>query len=125
MEAAAGAALTGAKSLVAMKHFGLNVASDFLFTLAYTGIKGGMVIFVADDPSCWSSAQSEQDSRYLIKTSYLPILEPSTCQESKEFTILAFRLSEKFKIPIILRHTTRTSHQSAPVILDKIKNQIG
>ena len=123
MEAAAGASLTGLRSLCAMKHFGLNIASDFLFTLAYTGVRGGMVILVADDPSCWSSAQSEQDSRYLLKTSHLPVLEPSTPQESKDFTILAFELSEKFNIPVILRHTTRTSHQSAPVVLGKIEQR--
>lgn len=121
MEAAAGAALTGAKSLVAFKHFGLNVASDFLFTLMNTGIKGSMVIFVADDPSCWSSAQSEQNTRFYSQMAHIPVLEPSSPQEFKDFTIFAFELSEKFKIPIMIRSTTRASHQSGIVELGEIK----
>lgn len=121
MEAAAGASFCGQKSLVAMKHFGLNVASDFLIPLVYSGIRGPMVILVADDPSCWSSAQSEEDTRGYAFLAHIPMLEPSYPQESKDFTKFAFELSEKFKIPIIVRHTTRVSHQSAPVILGKIK----
>lgn len=123
LEAAAGASLSGLKSLVAMKHFGLNVSLDFLFPLAYTGINGAMVILIADDPSCWSSAQSEEDSRFIIKNCHLPILEPSDPQESKDFTLLAFEISEKFKIPVILRHTTRTSHQSSYLVLGEISKQ--
>jgi indolepyruvate ferredoxin oxidoreductase alpha subunit len=121
MEAAAGAALSGFKSLVAMKHFGLNVASDFLCTLMYSGIEGSMVIFVADDPSCWSSAQSEQNTRYYSQMAHIPTLEPSTPQEFKDFTKFAFKLSEKFKIPVMIRSTTRASHQSGPVILGKLE----
>lgn len=121
MEAAAGAAFSGARSLVAMKHFGLNVASDFLLTLMYTGIKGSMVIFVADDPSGWSSAQSEQDTRYYANMAHIPVLEPSTPQECKDFIKFAFELSEKFKIPIMLRTTTRVSHQSDYVKLEEIR----
>jgi indolepyruvate ferredoxin oxidoreductase alpha subunit len=121
MEAAAGAAFSGLRSLVAFKHFGMNVASDFLLTLAYSGIKGGMVILVADDPSCWSSAQSEQNTRFYAQMAHLPLLEPSEPQECKDFTKFAFELSEKFKIPVIIRHTTRVSHQSAPVLLGKIE----
>ncbi len=120
MEAAAGASFSGLRSLVAMKHFGLNVASDFLLPLAYSGVKGGMVIFVADDPSGWSSAQSEQNTRWYAQMSHLPMLEPSTPQECKDFIKFAFNLSEKFQIPIIIRTTTRASHQSAPVKLDQI-----
>lgn len=120
MEAAAGAAFSGARSLVAMKHFGLNVATDFLLTLMYSGIKGGMVIFVADDPSGWSSAQLEEDTRYFGNLAHIPILEPSTPQECKDLTKFAFDLSEKFKIPIMVRTTTRVSHQSAPINLGEI-----
>jgi len=120
MEAAAGASFSGLRSLVAMKHFGLNVASDFLMPLVYSGVKGGMVILVADDPSCWSSAQSEQDSRAFAYLAHIPILEPATPQESKEFTKLGFELSEKLNIPILIRHTTRISHQASPVVLGEI-----
>jgi indolepyruvate ferredoxin oxidoreductase alpha subunit len=121
MEAAAGAAISGFKSLVAMKHFGLNVASDFFHTLMYSGIEGSMVIFVADDPSCWSSAQSEQNTRFYSLMAHIPTLEPSTPQEFKDFTKFAFELSGKFKIPVMIRSTTRASHQSGPVILGKFK----
>jgi len=121
MEAAAGAALSGFKSLVAMKHFGLNVASDFLCTLMYSGIEGSMVIFVADDPSCWSSAQSEQNTKFYSLMAHIPTLEPSTPQEFKDFTKFAFELSQKFKIPVMIRSTTRASHQSGPVILGKFE----
>ena len=120
MEAAAGASFSNLRSLAAMKNFGLNVASDFLLTLMYSGIRGGMVVFVADDPSCWSSAQSEQSTRLYSQMAHCPMLEPSTPQECKDFVKFAFELSEKFKIPIIIRTTTRASHQSAPVILGKI-----
>jgi len=122
MEAAAGAAISGFKSLVAMKNFGLNVASDFLHTLMYSGIEGSMVIFVADDPSCWSSAQSEQNTRFYCLMAHIPTLEPSTPQEFKDFTKFAFLLSEKFKIPVMIRSTTRASHQSGPVLFGEISN---
>jgi len=121
MEAAAGAAISGFKSLVAFKHFGLNVASDFLHTLMYSGIEGSMVIFVADDPSCWSSAQSEQNTRFYSLMAHIPTLEPSNPQEFKDFTKFAFELSQKFKIPVMIRSTTRASHQSGPVILGKFE----
>jgi len=122
LEAGAGASFSGLKTLVAMKHFGLNVASDFLMPLLYSGVKGGMVIVVADDPNCWSSAQSEQDSRAFAYLAHIPILEPSDPQECKDFTKLAFQLSEKFKIPIMIRETTRVALQAAPVKLGKIVN---
>ena len=124
LEAAAGASFCGLRSLVAMKHFGLNVASDFLIPLCYSGIKGGMVLLVADDPNCWSSAQSEQNTRAFAYLAHIPILEPSSPQESKDFIKLAFELSEEFKIPVMIRHTTRVSHQSAPVILGEIKTRL-
>ena len=120
MEAGAGASFSGLKTLVAMKNFGLNVASDFFLPLVYSGIKGPMVLLVADDPSCWSSAQTEENTRAFAYLAHVPILEPSTPQECKEFTKLAFQLSEKFKLPIMVRETTRVSHQAAPVSLGKI-----
>jgi len=122
MEAAAGAAISGFKSLVAMKHFGLNVASDFFHTIMYSGIEGSMVIFVADDPSCWSSAQSEQNTRFYSLMAHIPTLEPSNPQEFKDFTKFAFKLSAQFKIPVMIRSTTRASHQSGPVTLGEILN---
>ena len=120
MEAAGGAAFCGTKSLVAMKSFGLNVASDFLMPLVYTGIRGAMVIVVADDPSCWSSAQSEQDSRAFSYLAHIPTLEPSNPQECKNFTKLAFEISKEFKIPVMIRETTKVALQSMPVLLGKI-----
>lgn len=120
LEAAAGAALSGVRSMVSFKHFGLNVASDSFLPLVYTGVKAGMVVVVADDPGCWSSGQSEQDSRYYIDMAHTAMLEPSNPQECKEFTKLAFQLSEKFYVPVMLRLTTRVSHVRGPVKLDKI-----
>ncbi len=120
MEAAAGASFSGLRSLAAMKNFGLNVASDFLIPLVYSGVKGGMVILVADDPGCSSSAQSEQNSRAFAQLANIPILEPSTPQECKDFTKFAFELSEKYKIPIMVRETTRVALQSGVVKLGKI-----
>ncbi|MGP8329317.1 MAG: indolepyruvate ferredoxin oxidoreductase subunit alpha [Methanosarcinaceae archaeon] len=114
MEVAAGAAWTGVRSVVIMKHVGLNVAADPLMTLAYTGVKGGMVIIVADDPSCHSS-QNEQDSRKYADFSLVPCLDPSTIQEAKDIIPYAFELSEKFGIPIIFRTTTRISHGKSDV----------
>jgi len=120
LEAAAGASFSGLKTLVAMKNFGVNVASDFLLPLCYSGIKGEMVILIADDPSCWSSAQTEENTRSFAHLAHLPFLEPSTPQECKDFTKLAFKLSGQFKLPIVIRETTRLALQAAPVKLDKI-----
>ncbi|MDP2741689.1 MAG: thiamine pyrophosphate-dependent enzyme [bacterium] len=117
LESAIGASFSGLKSLVNMKSFGINVCSDSLFPLAYTGTKAPMVIVVADDPSCHSSAQSEQDSRGYAYLSHIPILEPSDPQECYDFTKLGFEISEKFKTPVILRTTTRVNHQRMPVDL--------
>ena len=126
LEAAAGASWSGVRSLVTMKHFGLNVASDSLMPLAYTGTKAGLVIFVADDPCGYSSVQSEQDSRYYARMARLPMLEPSNPQECLEMTKLAFELSEEFEIPVLLRTTTKVSHSIGTVELGelgKIKNR--
>jgi len=109
-EAAVGAALSGVRSLVSFKQFGLNVASDSFMPAMYAGVKAGLVVVVADDPNCWSSGQSEQDSRYYARMAHVPMLEPSDPQECKEFTKLAFELSEKFRMPILIRTTTRVSH---------------
>ena len=115
LEASIGASFSGLKSLVNMKSFGINVCSDSLLPLAYTGTKAPMVIVVADDPSCWSSAQSEQNSRAYAAFSHIPFLEPADPQECYDFTKLAFEISEKFNIPVILRTTTRVAHQRALV----------
>jgi len=120
LEAGIGASFSGLKTLVAMKNFGLNVALDALFPFLYTGTKGPTVIIVADDPSCHSSAQSEENSRFVALATHIPVLEPSDPQECKDFTKLAFQISEKFKIPVIIRTTTRVAHQSAPVELGKL-----
>jgi len=122
MEAAIGASFSGLKTLVAMKNFGLNVALDPLIPFAYTGSKGPTVIIVADDPSCHSSAQSEENSRGILLSTHLPILEPSTPQECKDFVKLGYQISETYKIPVVMRTTTRVAHQKAPVVLDQIPN---
>lgn len=119
LEAAAAAAFSGVRSLVSFKHFGLNVSSDSILPVAYTGAKG-LVIAVADDPSCWSSAQSEQDSRWYAMLGKIPMLEPASPQECKDFTKYAFDLSEKFDIPVFIRLTTRSSHMRGIVKLGKI-----
>jgi len=128
MEATIGASFSGLKCLVAMKNFGLNVASDSLLPFFYTGSKGPTVILVADDPSCHSSAQSEENSRGFSYLGHIPTLEPSDAQECKDFTKLAFGLSNKFKIPVMVRLTTRVAHQKMPVVLGnlpKTKNLLG
>jgi len=121
LEAGMGASFSGLKTLIAMKSFGLNVCLDALLPFAYTGSKRATVLLVADDPSCHSSAQSEENSRAIAFLSHLPFLEPADPQECKDFTKLAFKISEKFKIPVVVRTTTRVSHQRAPVKTEKIK----
>ena len=116
LEVAAGASVAGARSMSAMKHVGLNVAADPLFTFSYTGVNGGLVVVNADDPGAWSS-QNEQDNRHFARAAKLPMLEPSDPQEAKEFTRLAFELSEKWDRPVILRTTTRISHSQGIVEL--------
>jgi len=109
LEVGLGASLAGARTLVTMKHVGVNVAADPLFTAAYTGIKGGLVIVSADDPNLHSS-QNEQDNRNYAKAAKIPALEPSDSQEAYDFTKLAFEISEKFDTPVFLRTTTRIAH---------------
>jgi len=117
MEAAIGANFSGLKTLVAMKNFGLNVALEPLLPLAYTGTRAPMVIFLADDPHCHSSAQSEENTRPFSVLSHIPMLEPSDAQECKDYTMEAFKISEKFGTPVIVRITTRTAHQRALITL--------
>ena len=114
MEAAFGASLAGKRSFCGMKHVGLNVAADPLFTLSYTGINGGLVIAVADDAGMHSS-QNEQDSRHYAKAAKLPMLEPSDSAEALEFTKLAFELSEQFDTPVFLKMCTRVAHSQSVV----------
>ena len=113
-ETAVGACIAGARSFTAMKHVGLNVAADPLFTASYTGVNGGLVIAVADDPGMHSS-QNEQDSRHYAIASKVPMLEPSDSAECKEFTKLAYEISEDFDTPVILRLSTRVSHSQSKV----------
>lgn len=120
LEVAAGAANAGLRTICIMKHVGLNVAADPLMTLAYVGVKAGLVILSADDPSMFSS-QNEQDNRYYAKLSGLPMLEPSSVAEAKEMAVYAFDLSEKLQEPVILRTTTRINHSNALVTLGEIQ----
>ena len=109
LEVAIGAAMAGGRAMACMKHVGVNVAADPLFTVAYTGINAGLVLVVADDPGMHSS-QNEQDSRFYARSAHIPMLEPSDAQEGKEFVKLAYALSEKFDTPVMLRETTRVAH---------------
>ncbi len=108
--------MAGARALVCMKHVGLNVAADPLFTASYTGVKGGLVVVTADDPGMHSS-QNEQDNRNYAKFAKIPLLEPSDSREAKDFMKLAFELSERFDTPVLLRTTTRISHSKSLVEL--------
>ena len=114
MESAFGACLSGKRSFCGMKHVGLNVAADPLFTISYTGVNGGFVIGVADDPAMHSS-QNEQDSRHYAKASKIPMLEPSDSMETLEMTKLAFELSEKFDTPFFVKMCTRIAHSQSVV----------
>ncbi len=113
-EVAAGAAQTGARVITTMKHVGLNVAADPLMTLAYTGVVGGFVAVVADDPGMHSS-QNEQDTRHFARFAKIPIFDPSDSEEAKEFVKMAFEVSEQYSTPVILRSTTRVSHSRSLV----------
>ncbi|MBW2337411.1 MAG: indolepyruvate ferredoxin oxidoreductase subunit alpha, partial [Deltaproteobacteria bacterium] len=123
LEVSAAAANSGVRSMCVMKHVGLNVAADALMTLAYVGVKGGMVILSADDPFMFSS-QNEQDNRYYAKLSGLPMLEPSSVEEAKELIPYAFDLSEKLQEPVLFRTTTRINHSTGVVTLDKIRQPV-
>ena len=115
-EVAFGASLRGVRSACAMKHVGLNVAADPLFTLSYTGVNGGMVLFVADDPAMHSS-QNEQDSRHYAIAAKVPMLEPADSAEAKDFVKEAYRISEEYDTPVILRMCTRIAHSQGSVEL--------
>jgi len=125
LEAVVGASFSGLKSLAVMKNFGLNVCSDALLPFCYTGTKGPTVIIVADDPNCWSSGQSEENSRPFAFLAHIPILEPSDPQECKDFVKLGFEISEKFNSPVIVRTTTRVAHQKAPVVISELASPAG
>ncbi|MBQ8669933.1 MAG: indolepyruvate ferredoxin oxidoreductase subunit alpha [Oscillospiraceae bacterium] len=116
MEVALGASIGGARSFCAMKHVGLNVAADPLFTASYTGVNGGMVIAVADDPGMHSS-QNEQDSRHYAIAAKLPMLEPADSAECRDFVGEAYRISEEYDTPVILRMQTRIAHSQSIVEL--------
>lgn len=118
MEVGIGAALAGAKAMVVMKHVGVNVAADPLFTVSYTGTNGALVVITADDPSMHSS-QNEQDNRNYARFAKIPMLEPADSEEAKRFIKLAFEQSEKFDTPVFLRSTTRVSHSKSLVTLEK------
>lgn len=116
LEVGLGAAIGGARALVTMKHVGVNVAADPLFTLSYTGVNGGLVLVSADDPGMHSS-QNEQDNRNYAKFAKIPVLEPSNSQECKDMVALALEISEKFDTPVMLRTTTRVAHSQSFVAL--------
>lgn len=123
MEVAIGSSIAGARSFCAMKHVGLNVAADPLFTASYTGVNAGMVIAVADDPGMHSS-QNEQDSRHYAKAAKILMLEPSDSEECLEYAKASYELSEKFDTPVILRLTTRVAHSRSIVNIGE-RNDIG
>ncbi|HAS74342.1 MAG TPA: indolepyruvate ferredoxin oxidoreductase subunit alpha, partial [Clostridiales bacterium UBA8960] len=114
LETVIGASMAGARTLAAMKHVGVNVAADPLFTIGYTGITGGLVLVSADDPGCHSS-QNEQDNRYYAKFAKIACIEPSDSQESKDFVKVAFEISEQFDVPVLFRMTTRVCHSKGLV----------
>lgn len=117
LEQAYGACVTGLRSLVTMKHVGVNVAADPLFTFAYMGVNGGLVIVTADDPGMHSS-QNEQDNRWYALHAKVPMLEPSDSQDCIDFTALAFELSERYDVPVFLRMVTRVCHSRSVVEID-------
>ncbi|MBP5384765.1 MAG: indolepyruvate ferredoxin oxidoreductase subunit alpha [Lachnospiraceae bacterium] len=116
MEVAIGASISGVRAMASMKHVGVNVAADPLYTVSYIGATGGLVLVAADDPGLYSS-QNEQDSRMVARAAQVPVLEPSDSQEAKDFMKFAFDLSEKYDTPVILRTTTRLAHSQGPVTL--------
>lgn len=122
LEVVFGASLAGARSLAAMKHVGLNVASDPLFTMALTGVNAGVVVVSADDPGMHSS-QNEQDNRFYARAAKIPMLEPSDSQEAKDLVRTALEISEKFDTPVLLRTTTRISHSKSLVELGRNRQE--
>ncbi len=123
MEVAIGASISGVRAMASMKHVGVNVASDPLYTVSYIGVNGGLVLVAADDPGLYSS-QNEQDTRCVARAAMVPVLEPSDSQEAKDFVKYAFELSEKYDTPMIVRTTTRLSHSQGPVTLEE-RSELG
>ncbi len=119
METAFGASLAGKRSFCGMKHVGLNVAADPLFTVSYTGVNAGMVIAVADDPGMHSS-QNEQDSRHYARSAKIPMLEPSDSAESLAFARLAYEISEEFDTPVLFKMCTRVAHSQSVVEISEV-----
>ncbi len=117
MEVAIGASMAGVRSLASMKHVGVNVAADPLYTVSYIGVTGGLVLVAADDPGMYSS-QNEQDSRAVARAAHIPVIEPSDSQEAKEFIKFAYDISEKYDTPVMFRTTTRLAHSQGLVELD-------
>ena len=116
-EVAIGASISGKRSLACMKHVGLNVAADPLYTFSYTGVGGGSVFVVADDPGL-ASSQNEQDTRMIGRAAHVPVLDPSDSQEAKDFLKFAYELSERYDTPVILRTTTKLAHSQSTVTLE-------
>ncbi len=120
-EVAIGASISGVRSMACMKHVGLNVAADPLYTFSYTGVGGGSVFVVADDPGM-ASSQNEQDTRMIARAAHVPVLEPSDSGEAKEFVKLGYAISEKYDTPVIIRTTTKLAHsQSAVELCDRVE----
>jgi len=118
MEVAIGASISGVRAMASMKHVGVNVAADPLYTVSYIGATGGLVLVAADDPGLYSS-QNEQDTRCVGRAAQVPVIEPSDSQEAKDFMKFAFEMSEKYDTPVILRTTTRLSHSQGTVTLEE------
>lgn len=117
-EVAIGASISGVRAMASMKHVGLNVASDPLYTVSYSGVNGGLVLVAADDPGLYSS-QNEQDTRCVARAAMVPVLEPSDSQEAKDFVKFAYELSEKYDTPVIVRTTTRLAHSQGTVTMEE------
>ncbi len=117
-EVAIGASVSGVRAMASMKHVGLNVASDPLYTVSYSGVNGGLVLVAADDPGLYSS-QNEQDTRCVARAAMVPVLEPSDSQEAKDFVKFAYELSEKYDTPVIVRTTTRLAHSQGTVTMEE------
>lgn len=118
MEVAIGASISGVRAMASMKHVGVNVAADPLYTVSYIGANGGLVLVAADDPGLYSS-QNEQDSRMVARAAQVPVVEPADSQEAKDFMKFAFEMSEQYDTPVILRTTTRLSHSQGMVTLEE------
>jgi len=123
LEAVIGASFSGVRAIASMKHVGLNVASDPFMTLSYTGVNGGIAIVVSDDPGLYSS-QNEQDTRNYVRSAKIPALEPSDSQEAYEYIKLAFKISEEYDTPTLVRSTTRISHTKTVVEVKGIREEI-